>query len=121
MALKPTINNDAIAGSYVFRYQRGCPMTTKKQALVHKVLGAVVDEIVNDLFQGGSVFTRLRAARRLGNRRLFGGRPLSPLGYVEPAKHAVAALEMAAHIDDSPFVRREAQRSLSNLFLARAS
>ncbi|MDF1666753.1 MAG: hypothetical protein P1V97_33695 [Planctomycetota bacterium] len=109
------VSDTAIADSYVFRYIRR-RVQARKTHLVDRVKLGIIHEIVRDLFQGESVLTRMRAVKRLKNRRIYGGRPISPLHASEPAKTAISALKMASFLDKNFLVQQEARKAVQYLF-----
>lgn len=109
------VSDSAIADSYVFRYIRR-RVQARKIHLVDRVKLGIIHEIVRDLFQGESVLTRMRAVNRLKNRRIYGGKALSPLHSSEPAKTAISALKMASFLDKNFLVQEEARKAVRHLF-----
>lgn len=108
------VSDSAIADSYVFRYVKR-RVQVRKIHLVDRVKLGIIHEIVRDLFQGESVVTRMRAVKRLRNRRIYGGKALSPLHNSEPAKTAISALKMASYLDKNFLVQREARKAVQYL------
>lgn len=101
----------AIAESYVFR----CILFSakrRKPTLVDRVARSIVNEAIRDLFQTQNTITRFLAARKLGNRRLYGGK-LGPFVVGDSVRAAIAALQIASHMESSQLVKKEAEKSLA--------
>lgn len=109
------VSDSAIADSYVFRYVRR-RVQARRIHLVDRVKLGIIHEIIRDLFQGEDIRARMRAVQRLKNRRIYGGRPLSPLNNSEPVKAAISALKMASFLDKNFIVQEEARKAVQYLY-----
>lgn len=108
---EPVMTLKSIAQSYVFR----CILFScnrRKPTLVDRVARSIVNEAIRDLFHTHSTVTRFLAARKLGNLRLYGGK-LGPFVVADSVRAAIAALEIATHMESSQLVKKEAERSLA--------